>query len=114
MPAGGLFSTAADLARFYQMILNKGQLAGRRYLSERATEQMTSRQTPADLRQGYGFGFQTAGNTIGHGGAYGTNSHIEADRGLILIWLVQHAGFPGEGRQAQAAFRAAALKGFER
>ena len=69
MPAGGLFSTAADLARFCQMILNKGQLDGRRYLSEKAVKQMTSRQTPASLQQSYGFGFQTAGNTIGHGGA---------------------------------------------
>ena len=32
--------------------------------------------------------------------------------GLILIWLVQHAGFPGDGRKAQDAFRQAALKSF--
>ena len=70
----------------------------------------TSRQTPANLQQSYGFGFQTGGNAIGHGGAYSTNSHIEKDRGLILIWLVQHAGFPGEGKTAQDAFRRAALE----
>ncbi|HEY2894736.1 MAG TPA: serine hydrolase domain-containing protein [Pirellulales bacterium] len=110
MPAGGLFSTAADLARFYQMILNRGQLDGRRYLGEAAVEKMTSRQTPANLQQSYGFGFQTGGNTIGHGGAYATNSHIEKDRGLILIWLVQHAGFPGDGKTAQDAFRRMALE----
>jgi len=112
MPAGGLFSTAADLARFYQMILNGGQLDGRRYLSAGAVEQMTTRQTPAKLQQSYGFGFQTGGNTIGHGGAYSTNSHIEKDRGLILIWLVQHAGFPGDGKTVQDAFRRAALESF--
>jgi CubicO group peptidase (beta-lactamase class C family) len=112
MPAGGLFSTAADLARFYQMILNRGQLDGRRYLSEVAVEQMTTRQTPASLQQSYGFGFQTGGNAIGHGGAYSTNSHIEKDRLLILIWLVQHAGFPGDGKTAQDAFRRAALESF--
>jgi CubicO group peptidase (beta-lactamase class C family) len=114
MPAGGLFSTAADLARFYQMILNRGELDGRRYLSEKAVEQMTARQTPANLQQSYGFGFQTAGNQIGHGGAYSTNSHIEKDRGLILIWLVQHAGFPGDGKTAQEAFRRAALEAFNK
>jgi CubicO group peptidase (beta-lactamase class C family) len=112
MPAGGLFSTAADMGRFYQMILNRGQLDGRRYISEKAVEQMTSRQTPANLQQSYGFGFQTGGDTIGHGGAYSTNSHIEKDRGLILIWLVQHAGFPGDGKEAQAAFRRAALESY--
>src|SRR5262249_11303051 len=69
-PAGGLFSTAADLARFYQMILNHGELNGRRYLSEAAIQQMTSRQTPMSLQQSYGFGLQTGGNIIGHGGAF--------------------------------------------
>jgi len=112
MPAGGLFSTAADLARFYQMIFNRGQLDGRRYVSEKAVEHMTTRQTPANLKQSYGFGFQTGGNQVGHGGAYSTNSHIEKDRGLILIWLVQHASFPGDGKTAQEAFRRGALESF--
>ena len=49
MPAGGLFSTAADVARFCQMILNGGVLNGKRYLSEAAVKQMTSRQTPEAL-----------------------------------------------------------------
>jgi CubicO group peptidase (beta-lactamase class C family) len=112
MPAGGLFSTAADLARFYQMILNNGEANGRRILSLAAVKQMTTRQTPENLKNSYGFGFQTGGNTIGHGGAYSTNSHIETDRGLILIWLVQHAGFPGDGKTAQEAFRHAAIEAF--
>lgn len=112
MPAGGLFSTAADLARFYQMVLNNGEASGRRILSEAAVKQMTTRQTREDLRNSYGFGFQTNGNAIGHGGAYSTNSHIEKDRGLILIWLVQHAGFPGDGKTAQEAFRHAAIEAF--
>jgi CubicO group peptidase (beta-lactamase class C family) len=112
MPAGGLFSTAADLARFYQMVLNNGEASGRRILSEAAVKQMTSRQTRENLRNSYGFGFQTNGNAIGHGGAYSTNSHIEKDRGLILIWLVQHAGFPGDGKTAQETFRRAAIDAF--
>ena len=49
MPAGGLFSTASDVARFCQMILNGGTLDGKRYLSEAAVKQMTSRQTPDAL-----------------------------------------------------------------
>ena len=112
MPAGGLFSTAADMARFYQMLLNGGQLDGRRYLSESAVKQLTSRQTPAELPTSYGFGFSTGGNTIGHGGAFSTNSYIDTQHGLILIWLVQHAGFPGAGNSSQDAFRRAALVGY--
>jgi CubicO group peptidase (beta-lactamase class C family)/glyoxylase-like metal-dependent hydrolase (beta-lactamase superfamily II) len=109
MPAGGLFSSAADLAKFYQMLAGGGQLNGRRFLSEEAVKQMTSRQTPADLSDNYGFGFSTGGDRIGHGGAYSTNSYIDTKNGLIFIWLVQHAGFPGKGGESQEAFRRAVL-----
>ena len=56
MPAGGLFSTAADVARFCQMVLNGGEFDGKRYLSEAAVKQMTSKQT-GDLDNGYGLGW---------------------------------------------------------
>jgi CubicO group peptidase (beta-lactamase class C family) len=112
MPAGGLFSTAADLGRFCRMILNGGVLDGRRYLSEAAVQEMTRRQTGATLKQSYGLGWATGGGTIGHGGAYATNMTIDSKRGLITIFLVQHAGFPGEGGKSQGAFRQAALDQF--
>ena len=56
MPAGGLFSTAATSARFCQMILNGGDFEGKRYLSEAAVKEMTSKQTGDALKDGYGFG----------------------------------------------------------
>ena len=109
MPAGGLFSTAHDIARFYQMLLNGGQLDGRRTLSEAAVKQLTSRQTPPELKDSYGFGFGVGNTHFGHGGAYSTNTSADTERGLIFVWLVQHAGFPGEGGKAQDAFKTAAL-----
>jgi CubicO group peptidase (beta-lactamase class C family) len=112
MPAGGLFSTAHDLARFCQMVLNGGTFEGRRYLSEAAVKEMTSKQTGDALKDGYGFGWSTGGGTFGHGGAYATNMTIDPKRGLITIWMVQHAGFPGDGDKAQGAFRKAALERF--
>ena len=109
MPAGGLFSTAADTARFCQMILNGGEFDGRRYLSEAAVKQMTSKQTPEPVKDGYGFGWSAHGNVFGHGGAYSTDMSIDAQRGLITVYMVQHAGFPGDGGKAKEAFiRAAA------
>lgn len=114
MPAGGLFSTAHDLSRFYRMIANGGELDGRRYVSSESFAQMTSRQIPESLPNSYGFGFQTGGDTIGHGGAYSTNSFFDTKRELVFIWLVQHAGFPGRGKDAQAAFRDSATKRFAR
>lgn len=112
MPAGGLFSTARDLARFYQMLLNGGQLDGRRCLSQAAVKQLTSRQTPPALRDSYGFGFSASNTSFGHGGAFSTNSWADTERGQIFVWLVQHAGFPGEGGKSQDAFRTAAVTAF--
>ena len=109
MPAGGLFSTAHDVARFYQMLLNGGQFEGKRYLSEAAVKQMTSRQTPQGMNESYGFGIGVGGNYFGHGGAFSTNSWADTGRGQIFVWLVQHAGFPGEGGKAQDAFKKAAF-----
>jgi CubicO group peptidase (beta-lactamase class C family) len=108
MPAGGLFSTAYDLGRFCRMVLNRGTLDGKRYLSEEAVAQMTSKQTGDAVKDSYGLGWSTGGGTFGHGGAYSTNMTIDPKRGLITVFLVQHAGFPGNGNESQAAFRKAA------
>ena len=64
---GGLISTATDYARFAQMILNGGEFGGKRYLSSKMFELMTSDQIgpgsgvardhfyfPGD---GFGFGY---------------------------------------------------------
>jgi CubicO group peptidase (beta-lactamase class C family) len=112
MPAGGLFSTANDIARFYRMLLNRGELDGRRYLSESAVTELTTRQTSAELNANYGLGFSVFGPTFGHGGAYSTNKTADTEKGLILVWLVQHAGFPGDGEKSQEAFRKAALEAY--
>ena len=100
MPAGGLFSTAADLARFCQMILNGGVSGGKRYLSETAVKEMTTRQTGPHIKQSYGLGWATGGGTYGHGGAYTTNMTIDPKSGLITIFLVQHAAFAGDGAKS--------------
>ena len=107
MPAGGLFSTAADCAKLLQMVLNGGELNGKRYLSAAAVKQMTSRQTPAAIPTNYGVGWST-GASFGHGGALATNMSIDPARGLITVWLVQHAGYIGDGGKAQGVFRQAA------
>lgn len=112
MPAGGLFSTASDVARFCQMVLGGGMFEGKRLLSEAAVKEMTHRQTPETLSTSYGLGWATSGDTFGHGGALATNMSIDARRGLITVFLVQHAGFPGEGAKSLGAFRKAAEEKF--
>lgn len=112
MPGGGLFATAADVGRFCQMVLNGGVFQGKRYLSEAAVTQMTSKQTGDALKEGYGLGWSTGGSSYGHGGALSTNMNIDAKRGLITVFLVQHSGFPGDGGKSQAAFKKAAEEEF--
>jgi CubicO group peptidase (beta-lactamase class C family) len=112
MPAGGLFATASDCAKFCQMLLNGGELGGKRYLSAAAFKELTTRQTPATLKESYGLGFSVGSGGFGHGGALATNMNIDPTRGFVTVWLVQHAGYPGEGGKAQGAFRKAAEEQF--
>lgn len=112
MPAGGLFSTAVDTSLFCRMLLNNGELDGKRYLSEVAVKELSKRQTPALVKESYGLGFSVNPDSYGHGGAHATNMEIRSSKGLVLVWMVQHGGFPGEGGKAQAAFRTWALDKF--
>ena len=111
MPGGGLFSTADDVGRFCRMILAGGVHDGKRYLSEAAIKEMSSRQTGA-LKESYGLGWAVGPSTFGHGGAYATNMQIDTKRGLITVFMVQHNGFIGNGAQSLAAFRKAAEERF--
>jgi len=69
-PDSGLASTARDLARFNQMVLNKGTLNGRRVLSAAAVAAMTTSQT-GEMKAGYapgvgqGFGFEVVREPLG-------------------------------------------------
>ena len=112
LPAGGLFSIAEDCARFCQMILSGGTFEGRKYLSEAAIKQMTSRQTPEGIETSYGFGWGVDKETFGHGGAYKTNMTINPKLGLITVFLIHHASeWPSdEGKAIHPLVLAAAEK----
>jgi len=112
MPAGGLFSTAQDTAQFCRMLLNGGQLNGHRYLSENSFRELTRRQTPVSVPESYGLGLSVGADSFGHGGAQATNMEIYPAKGIALIWMVQHAGFPGDGAKAQGLFKSWALENF--
>jgi CubicO group peptidase (beta-lactamase class C family) len=74
MPSGGggMVSTAEDYYRFAQMLLNGGELDGKRILAPSTIKLMTSNHLPADLltgefgigqhimRPGFGYGFNCA------------------------------------------------------
>lgn len=126
-PGGGLFSTAKDVAAFGQMILRGGTaLDGSRILSEAAVRELTGTQT-LELNKdkseaGYGLGFATTrkakadgpavAGACGHGGAYATNLWIDPEKKLVLVYMVQHAGFAGDGGKARGVFERAAAERF--
>jgi len=104
-PAGGLFSTAEDIGKFCQMMLNKGVFQGKTYLSEVAVRQMTTTQFPfsAKSERGYGFGWhywqkdRGPGNfaelgRFEHGGAFWTNMVIDRPHNLLSVLMVQYKG----------------------
>ena len=110
VPAGGLYSTGADVARFYRMMLNGGTLDGKKILSPKAVKEMTRVQT-GDLKcgftpgMGFGYGFAVvrrpegvtamlSEGTFGHGGAFGTQSWADPKKGVFVILLVQRVGLP--------------------
>ncbi len=117
-PEFGLYSTAADLFRFYQMLLNGGELDGRRYLTRQSIETMTRVFTPDVTPSGwlggtgYGLTFEIVNKpegtlllhspgTFGHGGAFGTEGWIDPKNDLIRILMVQVSdGTAGPARAA--------------
>lgn len=120
MPEGGIYSTASDLVRFYQMMLNKGNFGAHRVLSPAAVELMTTVQT-GDLKTGfapgvgYGLGWGIVKdangmfryNSIGtysHGGAYRTYAFVDPKRDLIGIILYQRTNGGGDLADEQTAF----------
>jgi len=105
-PGGGLFSTASDCARFCQMITRGGEWNEKRFVSPQSIEAMTTRHTREGL-ESYGWGWGVGDGSFGHGGAYSTQMVIAPPRGLVTVFLVQHAGFPGNGGQSHDAFQRA-------
>jgi CubicO group peptidase (beta-lactamase class C family) len=112
MPAGGLFSTAKDVSQFCRMLLNRGELDGRRYINMKSFEALSVRQTPPNIKQDYSFGLNVSPDGLSHGGAQATGMDIRMKNGIVVIWMVQHQGFPGAGGKAQAEFKNWAVKEF--
>jgi uncharacterized protein YbbC (DUF1343 family) len=79
----GLFTTADDLAKFVQMLLDRGQANGTRLFSELTLEKFTTPQSPAD-------------QPILRGLGWDIDSPFSSNRGdLFPIGSYGHTGFTG-------------------
>lgn len=114
---GGLYSTVPDYLRFCQMLVNGGQLDGKRLLSPVTVDFMLRNHVPAGVmpangpngRKGYGFGFGGAvlmdaasaetlsvDGEFSWGGALGTYFWIDRKNQLVGVWFVQRPPFVHE------------------
>jgi CubicO group peptidase (beta-lactamase class C family) len=129
-PEGGLFSTAGDMARFHQMLLNKGTLDGQRILSAAAVEAMTTSQT-GSIKAGFvpgvghGFGFEVVRETLGtfrynsigsfvKGGAYRTYGWVDPAKDLVGIIFMQRTNGGGDVADEINSFMAMSAAAIDR
>jgi CubicO group peptidase (beta-lactamase class C family) len=101
----GLKTTAEDYLRFAQMLLNGGELDGKRLLGRRTVQLMSSVQVPDTLPgrqpgEGWGLGVRVitdlgargtwlSNGSFGWSGAMGTHFWVDPDKDLVAILMVQ-------------------------
>jgi CubicO group peptidase (beta-lactamase class C family) len=129
-PEGGLLSTAGDVARFHQMMLNRGTLDGQRVLSAAAVEAMT-RSWTGDMKAGFapgvghGFGFEVVREVLGtyrynsigsyvKGGAYRTYGWVDPAKDMVGIIFMQRTNGGGDVADEINAFMAMAAAAIEK
>ncbi len=104
----GLFTTAADLARFCRMLLNGGELDGVRVLSAASVAEMTRVQNDGNDRRGLGWDIDSrysgprgkwfpAGASFGHTGWTGTSLWIDPTSRSFMIFLANRVHPDGKG-----------------
>ena len=95
----GLFTTAADLGRFAEMMLNLGEANGKRLFSPLTIRKFTDPQTPPDqvILRGIGWDLDSPFSanrgelfplgSFGHTGFTGTSMWMDPERDLFIILL---------------------------
>ncbi|MBN1345251.1 MAG: serine hydrolase, partial [Phycisphaerae bacterium] len=112
-PAGGLVSTARDMAVFMQMFLNDGAYGGKRFLEPETVELMTRNHTPRD-ESGWGLGWSkyyqdhapigSSPRHYNHAGMFGTYGFVDPAFDLVVVFLQQ---LDLRGHVAEDSFRLA-------
>ena len=114
----GLVSTAPDYARFLSMLLNGGELEGKRILSRKSVELMTVdhlREVSYSPGQGFGLGFSVVKDLgarglpgsvgeFGWGGAYHSTYWVDPKEQLVVVYFTQL--IPARGLDDQEKLRA--------
>lgn len=117
----GVFSTAADLSRFCRMLLNGGQLGGRRYLKEATVRAMFSPHVIGESTRGLGWdiaspysrtlGAYFPAGSVGHTGYTGTAIWMDPASQVYMILLTNRVHPYGKGTVAELRRRISAAVG---
>jgi CubicO group peptidase (beta-lactamase class C family)/uncharacterized damage-inducible protein DinB len=126
----GLLSTAADYARFLQMLLNGGELDGTRILSPNTVDLMTTSHIGelGEDGSGFGLGFSVVEDlgargspgTVGEfgwGGAYHSTYWVDPVEELVVVYMTQvipAAGLDDQGKLRALIYQAILDSGRER
>jgi CubicO group peptidase (beta-lactamase class C family) len=119
----GLVSTAADYARFLQMLLNGGELDGVRILAPSTVALMTADHIAdryGTAGAGFGLGFEVTTDagllgrpgspgTFGWGGAYHSTYWVDPAEGLVVVYMTQlipAGGLDDHGRLRALVYQA--------
>jgi len=108
--AAGLFSTADDLARFAQTLLNEGRHSGQKILRSESVKTMAAANSPAGKLPAKGLGWAISSpsgtwsemlpaGSFGHKGFTGTMMWIDPGTQTYLIVLSNRVYPDGEARQ---------------
>ncbi|HDR50994.1 MAG TPA: serine hydrolase [Mariniphaga anaerophila] len=101
----GLFGTTNDLAKVFQMYLQKGYFGGKRFISQEILDEFIRRQFPnSNNRRALGFdkplvdnhknklkdafpAVSASNNSFGHTGYTGTMAWVDPDNGTLFIFM---------------------------
>ena len=88
--SGGLFSTAADMIRFSQMLAHHGEWKGRRIVSSETFDSLiTRKQTAGGISAPYTVGAWIWGGWLGHEGAMRTDERANLKTGHARVFFIQ-------------------------
>jgi CubicO group peptidase (beta-lactamase class C family) len=104
----GVFSTADDLAKYAQTMLDHGRRGNARLMNEETWKLMTqARAVPRDGRRGLGWDIRTGYSinrgkklsdaAFGHGGFTGTSLWIDPEKQLFVVFLSNRLHPDGKG-----------------
>src|SRR5262245_7656817 len=125
---GGLWSTAEDYLQFAQMLVNGGELNGKRLLSPRTVDLMSSNHVgnlfaaSSAARAGMGFGLtvevvvdqiaanrRTSNGSFGWDGAFGTHYWVDRKEQIAGLLLIQRSSYAQLNRDFENAVMQAVI-----